>query len=169
MMKSSKSFSSHTQRKGKSKRWRAKMRERAEAEHARRKQAREANQGERCVVVEGHDAATRFFERRQLFESRHGRAGHLVLTLAWLVHNCLAHPLLGLLPCGLTVWAHDRSADWLNLSPGATRSELPRIPNRWAWITHNCIAHPLMGLAPLRRPFDLHEHSAARMQVDGWV
>ena len=115
------------------------------------------------------DAATRFEQRRELFRARHGRIGWLIHALASLTHNCLAHPLLGVSPCRGTVWLHDRSADWLNLSPVVTRSELPQIPDRRAWLVHNCLAHPLMALAPLRRAFDAHERTAARMRVDGWV
>ena len=163
----SKSKSGTVRRKGKSKRWRAQKRERAEAEAATRKRARDAKRCEAAIA--GADAATRFTERRALFRGRYGRIGGLMHALASLVHNCLAHPLLGVLPCALTVWLHDRSADWLNLSPVVTRSALPEIPDRRAWLVHNCLAHPLMGLAPLRRAFDLHERSAERMRVEGWV
>ena len=38
-----------------------------------------------------------------------------------------------------------------------------------ASLTHNCLAHPLMALAPLGRAFDMHERSAERMRVEGWV
>jgi len=163
----SKSKAGVVQRKGKSKRWRAQMRERAEAEAAVRKQARDGRSREH--PVSGQDAATRHEERRTLFRARYGRIGWFIHALASLTHNCLAHPLLGVLPCALTVWLHDRSADWLNLSPVVTRSELPEIPDRRAWLVHNCLAHPLMALAPRRRAFDAHERSAARMRVEGWV
>ncbi|MEZ4453490.1 MAG: hypothetical protein R3B09_28780 [Nannocystaceae bacterium] len=139
----------------------------AEAEAARRKAARDAKRGEPAIT--GADAATRFAERRALFDARYGRLGGLVHALASLTHNCLAHPLLGLWPCVLTVWLHDRSADWLNLSPVVTNSGLPVIPDRRAWLVHNCLAHPLMGLAPLRRAFDAHDRGAERMGVEGWV
>ena len=118
------------QRRGKSKRWRAQMRERAEAEAAVRKQARDGRSREH--PVSGQDAATRHEERRTLFRARYGRIGWFIHALASLTHNCLAHPLLGVLPCALTVWLHDRSADWLNLSFVVTRSELPEIPDRRA-------------------------------------
>lgn len=163
----SKSRTGVVQRKGKSKRWRAQMRERAEAEAAVRKQARDGRSRER--LVSGHDAGTRHEERRALFRARYGQIGWFIHTLASLTHNCLAHPLLGILPCTLTVWLHDRSADWLNLSPVVTHSELPEIPDRRAWLVHNCLDHPLMALAPRRRAFDAHERSAVRMRVEGWV
>jgi hypothetical protein len=162
-----KSNSGAARRKGKSKRWRAERRARAEAEAATRKRARDAKRSEGAIT--GADAATRCAERRALFRARYGPLGGLVHVLASLAHNCLAHPLLGLWPCVITVWLHDRSADWLNLSPVVTRSALPEIPDRRAWLVHNCIAHPLMGLAPLRRAFDMHERSAERMRVEGWV
>ena len=167
MMISRRGRGGQVRRKGKSKRWRAKMRQRAEAKAAERKRARDAKKCQREVA--GRDAATRFEERQQLFRDHYGQLGGFVHALAWLTHNCVAHPVLGLLPCALTVWIHDRSADWLNLSPIASDSELPVIPDRRAWLVHNCIAHPRMGLAPLRRAFDAHEHTAERMQVEGWV
>ncbi|NVB41444.1 hypothetical protein G6O69_26635 [Pseudenhygromyxa sp. WMMC2535] len=167
-MRITKSTASASQRKGKkSKRWRAHKRMLAEAEAASRKRARDAKA--RGQQLAGEDAATRFEERRALFRARHGKLGGLAHALASLTHNCLAHPLLGLLPCRLTVWLHDRSADWLNLSAVVTCSGLPEIPDRRAWLVHNCLAHPLMGLAPLRRALDAHERSAERMRVEGWV
>lgn len=167
-MKIGKSKGPSGRRKGKSKRWRAEQRAKAEAEAAARKRARDAKRGV-AQRVTGADAETRFHERRAMFRAHHGQLGGLIHALASLTHNCLAHPLLGLLPCALTVWFHDRSADWLNHSPVPTHSDLPEIPNRRTWLIHNCIAHPLMGLAPLARAFDLHEHSADRMNVEGWV
>lgn len=163
----SKSSSRSVRRKGKSRRWRADKRERAEAEAALRKRARDAERSENAIA--GVDAATRNAERRALFRARYGPLGGLMHALASLAHNCLAHPLLGLWPCLLTVWLHDRSADWLNLSPVVTRSALPVIPDRRAWLVHNCLAHPLMALAPLRRAFAVHERTAERMRVEGWV
>lgn len=145
------------------------MRRRAEAEHARRKRAREAKQGEPQQRIVADDAQTRYFTRQLLFAEQHGRAGRLRHALAWWLHNCVAHPILGLLPCRASVWLHDRTADWLNLSAVPTRSELPRITSYGAWLVHNCIAHPLMGLAPLRRAFAAHDRSATHMNVEGWL
>ena len=146
------------------------MRRRAEAEHARRKRAREAKQGsaqrEQLFVA---DVESRFFARQLLFAEQHGRLGRLIHILAWLLHNCIAHPILGLIPCRASVWLHDRTADWLNLSPTPTRSALPQIPSYRAWLLHNCVAHPAMGLAPLRAAFTAHDHTAATMKVEGWL
>lgn len=156
-------------RKGKSRAWRAAMRRRAEAEHARRKRARDEQREPQSQRVFAADAQTRFFTRQLLFAERHGRAGRILHTLAWLLHNCIAHPILGLLPCCASVWLHDRSADWLNLSSVRTRSALPRITSYRAWLVHNCIAHPAMGLAPLRAAFLAHDRSATSMKVEGWL
>ena len=166
-----------TQRRGKSKRWRAEKRAAAEAESARRKRERDARRSERVGIepepivatVFAADVATRFAQRRASFRARYGRLGGMVHGLAWVLHNCVAHPCLGLAPGRLSLWLHDRSADWLNLSPVATRSEPPTIDDRRAWLIHNCIAHPLMGLAPLHDAFSFHDHSAEVMGVEGWV
>jgi hypothetical protein len=146
------------------------MRRRAEAEHARRKRAREAESNDvaRPRVFAG-DAESRYFARQLRFAARHGRLGRVIHALAWLLHNCIAHPLLGLLPCSASVWVHDRSADWLNLSPIRTRSALPQISSYRAWLVHNCITHPAIGLAPLRGTFAAHDRSAEHMQVEGWL
>lgn len=155
-------------RRGKTRAWRAEQRRRAEAEHARRKQAREANQISQPREMAA-DAETRYTDRQLRFAVHHGRRGRTLHALAWLLHNCVAHPLLGLLPCRASVWLHDRSADWLNLSPVRTRSALPRITSYRAWLVHNCIAHPMMGLAPLRAAFTAHDRSAEHMDVEGWL
>ena len=104
----SKSKAEVVQRKGKSKRWRAQMRERAEAEAAARKQARDGRSRERLVL--GQDAATRHKERRALFHARYGQIGWFLHALASLTHNCLAHPLMALAPRRRAFDAHERSA-----------------------------------------------------------
>ncbi len=154
-------------RRGKSKRWRAAMRARAEAKAAARKRKRDAA----CLPhsVTGDDAASRFAERRHALRACYGWFGDVVHVASWLVHNCIAHPLLGVAPCAWTVWLHDATADWLNLSPEVTESNLPVIEDRWAWLVHNCIAHPWMGIAPGGRAFSRHDKTADAMGVDGWV
>lgn len=154
-------------KRGRSKRWRAKMRARAEAKAAARKKRRLAA-GLGLAVV-GDDAAARFAERRRAMRACYGTMGEVVHLAAWLLHNCVAHPLLGVLPCAWTIWLHDRTADWLNLSPVATRSDAPVISSRMRWLVHNCIAHPVMGVAPGARAFARHEQTAERMGVEGWV
>jgi hypothetical protein len=145
------------------------MRRRAEAEHARRKRERGAKQGKLDLRVLAAEARERFFERQLIFAYRHGSAGRLVHALAWLVHNCLVHPILGLFPCSASVKLHDLSADWLNQSPRSASASLPRIDNRRAWIVHNCLAHFAMGVAPFGPVFRAHDRSAERMNVEGWI
>ena len=145
------------------------MRRRAEAEHARRKREREAKHSALDKRVTAAQAAERFFERQLIFAHRHGRAGRLTHALAWLVHNCLAHPILGLFPSRPSLWLHDRTADWLNQSPTPTRSSRPQIHDRRAWLVHNCLAHPAMGLAPMGLAFRAHDRSAQDMKVEGWI
>lgn len=29
----------------------------------------------------------------------------------FMVHNCIAHPVMGIVPCALTTWAHDWTAE----------------------------------------------------------
>lgn len=54
---------------------------------------------------ENTTAAERFVKRRDQYK----KAG---IPLAvhngwWVIHNCIAHPMIGLLPSGATFWLHD--------------------------------------------------------------
>jgi hypothetical protein len=87
----------------------------------------------------------------------------------WLLHNCLAHPLLGAAPGAVTVRLHDWTSDGLNRRAVPSRSPLPRVGRRGHWLLHNCVVHPLLGVAPRGPVFDLHDASARAMDVADWV
>lgn len=152
-----------------SRRWRDEMRKKAEREQQERRQRRLGDGDKPRIAIEGDSAHDRYLERQVAFARRFGVAGRLLHAGAWMLHNCVAHPLLGLLPGRWTLRLHDRTADWLNLSPAPTRAPAPQIGDRRAWVLHNCVAHPLMGLAPLGISFDLHDTTADDMDVPGWV
>lgn len=93
----------------------------------------------------------------------------------WLLHNCVAHPILGLIPDDKTIAFHELTSRWLN-TPSAegfpTLSHPPlTIPNgkRRAWVFHNVVAHMAIGLLPCKRTFDLHDKSAKDLGIKGWV
>jgi len=164
-----------TPRRGKtSRKARNEKRRRAEEAQRRRKEERERRKQKPTPKpghhsVSGNTAEDRYYARQLAFARRYGRAGRLLHVGAWVTHNCVAHPLLGLRPGRRTVALHDRTADWLNLSPTSTRSPLPEIPSRLLWMVHNCVAHPIMGVAPRSTLFDAHESTAEAMDVHGWV
>lgn len=136
---------------------------------AHRKAKRDRRRARRGAGVKGDTAAKRFDSRCQAFEDRFGSWGALLHAGAWWLHNCVAHPLLGIAPGRATVWLHDRTAAWLNLGPAPQPSPLPTIGRRWSWLVHNCVSHPLMGLAPLAWCLSWHEDTAEQMDVPGWV
>ncbi len=100
----------------------------------------------------------------------------------WLIHNCIVHPLLGVIPNQRTAELHSLSSNWLNhragdwkqrLRGGAyqTFSPIPQIPEgkRGWWLLHNVVAHMAIGLCPTKPAFDLHDWSAEKMDVPGWL
>lgn len=159
--------------------------QRAEAEQRKRKEERaqrkkgdggsfsaaavESPTGE---LTSADDSGTRFEDRLGAFREHYGpRAGALVHGAWWLAHNCVAHPLLGVAPSAHTVALHDWTSDGLNLRPAGreSRSPLPDVGRRAWWVLHNCVAHPLIGVLPSALAFWLHDETAERMEVDGWV
>ncbi len=102
--------------------------------------------------------------------------------LWWLIHNCVAHPMVGLVPKGYAVRFHDYSSDKLNLPTSSDRkkgvrerfsahSPIPVIPwrRRPAWIYHHVVVHSLLGLWPSPTVFAAHDQSAKTLGVEGWV
>jgi hypothetical protein len=105
----------------------------------------------------------------------------------WLLHNLVAHPLLAVLPNARIVAFHERTSAWLNHqekavshqpsanSPGgesklASRAaRRPEIRHRTSWIFHNLVAHLAIGLFPCAASFRIHDWSAKKMAVPGWV
>lgn len=126
-------------------------------------------QQRRTELTTAWAVADRYDERLAVFRAAFGDLGWWVHLAAWVLHNCVAHPLLGLFPGPRTAALHDATADWLNLRREPSRSPAPKVRVPWAWILHNCVAHPLMGVAPRARWFAFHDATAEWLGVDGWV
>lgn len=122
----------------------------------------------------------RYQRRVKAFEEDkepHPRLRHYI---HWFTHNCIVHPILGVIPNQRTAELHQISSNWLNkLHPwkNLTRfsmSDQDSIPNppkgkrRW-WLLHNCVAHVAIGLLPIKPTFAFHDWSAKKMDVPGWV
>lgn len=102
--------------------------------------------------------------------------GYVTHHFWWLLHNCVSHPVLGLVPCQKTVDFHDWSSDKLNQhapywekKPSPLKSPLPLIKNRLSWLEHNLVAHMAIGLIPCDKTFWYHDKTALEMNVKGWV
>lgn len=87
----------------------------------------------------------------------------------WLLHNCVAHPLLGVFPWAFAIWLHDKTSQHLNLRKKFARSDPPVIQKRWSWISHNVFGHLLIGLFPFEWAFTYHDKTAIQMNVPDWV
>lgn len=89
----------------------------------------------------------------------------------WLLHNCVAHPILGIFPNTFkSVDFHSLTSDWLNnnkIKRGYL--SLPKITDQSCWVLHNVIAHTLIGIFPCRLTFEFHDKTAEKMNVKGWV
>lgn len=117
-------------------------------------------------------SAERFAHRLKLFKRDRRAFPRTRHFFYWLVHNLIAHPLLGLFPSKLTVRFHSVTSNWLNHRSGWNRidPEPPR-PTKWGWwLLHNIVAHFAIGLFPFATfPFRLHDWTAEKMDVPGWV
>jgi len=121
---------------------------------------------------------SRYHERVEKFVQDGTPNPRLRHHLLWLAHNCVAHPLLGVLPNMRTVELHTVTSNWLNknramrdLVPMFTEmrlKEIPSKPDKW-WVFHNVVAHVAIGLAPIKPCFDFHDWSAKKMDVPGWA
>ena len=106
----------------------------------------------------------------------------------WMLHNCVAHPLLaaaGKAVSPLAVEFHELTSLWLDHQrlgrqgisegpngPGRSRVlsfRLPEVRESGPWMLHNIAAHVAIGLLPCKATFDLHDWSARVMGVPGWV
>lgn len=97
----------------------------------------------------------------------------------WLLHNCVAHPVLGLTAKDPAIEFHELTSAWLNhVAPAVQRGPVmyrqfkatrPEIKNPLLWVLHNCVAHVAIGFVPSKATFAFHDWTAELMQVDGWV
>jgi pterin-4a-carbinolamine dehydratase len=120
-------------------------------------------------TFDAETASERYAQRRAFFITRYGQAGRVLHRAAWIAHNCVAHPLLGVVPGKVTLRLHDRTADVLNLRAEPLHSPTPQLRRRAAWILHNAVVHPLMGVMPSRSAFALHDATVELLDDDNWL
>lgn len=92
--------------------------------------------------------------------------------LLWLLHNCIAHPILALCVSSYTIEFHELTSQWLNhtgVRINFLRIMAPKISNKFSWFMHNFIAHIAIGLFPFKPIFKFHDKTAKWMNVSGWV
>jgi hypothetical protein len=138
---------------------------------------------ERAQRVMG-GAQERYVERIRRFRKDGRSWPRLRHHALWLLHNCVAHPLLAVrgrhVPL-LAVELHELTSQWLNhedatffkvSSPWIHRSlepTVPKVERTGMWTVHNVLAHMAIGLLPCKRTFSWHDRSARAMNVPGWV
>jgi len=120
-------------------------------------------------------AAGRYEVRKKWFQNDGEPNPKLRHQAFWFIHNCVAHPMLGLFPNRQAVQFHSLTSSWLNKERVEISDsdrypiQAPKIPNKKAWILHNVVAHVAIGLWPSEWTFRFHDESAEKMKVPGWV
>lgn len=87
----------------------------------------------------------------------------------WVVHNCIAHPLLGLRVAKPTVWFHDWTSMRLNKRDHLRPSPMPEVSRGDLWAWHNIAGHLAIGLVPCPATFAFHDRTSSSMNVRHWV
>ena len=98
----------------------------------------------------------------------------------WLLHNCVAHPVLALSPSVPAIEFHELTSAWLNhvapltgpsgsLFMRTVKVRKPEIEKPVRWAVHNLLSHVAIGLLPCEATFKLHDVTASWMAVKGWV
>jgi hypothetical protein len=87
----------------------------------------------------------------------------------WILHNVVAHTLIGALPTAGTIWFHDWTSQRLNVEPKLRPSPPPELTHRRKWIFHNVVAHVAIGLVPCAATFAWHDRTADEMGEPNWV
>jgi hypothetical protein len=122
----------------------------------------------------------RFQIRRLYFRNDKKPHPELRHAALWVLHNCVAHPILAVSPGPMAAEFHELTSQWLrnqhrDHSAGRGRwlliRKMPVVPpeKRAAWVLHNVVAHVAIGLAPCKATFALHDKTAEAMDVEGWV
>jgi hypothetical protein len=137
----------------------------------------------RAMFSNDDDAETseeRYRQRIPLFEADGRPRPRLRHRAHWLLHNCIVHPILAVLPNERATELHTLSSVWLNrtwtrrprkFAQVTLPLAAPRIAgsSRAWWIFHNLFVHPAIGVAPISAMFRLHDWTADKMDVPGWV
>jgi len=136
---------------------------------------------------EDEGAEKRFDERIGLFVKDGDPMPRVRHHMLWLLHNCVAHPLLAVAGKNvppLAVEFHELTSLWLNHKPFGSGPVLPgekqkfrhvveftmpKVERPFVWALHNLVAHTMIGLAPCKATFKFHDWTARLMDVPGWV
>ena len=123
------------------------------------------------VIYLTNTSASRFAHRQKLWKDRHRVAPTVRHHAWWLLHNLIAHPVLGLRPSPRVVWFHDWTSQHLNTRRRFVASPPPVIPpgKERAWRFHNIVGDVAFGLAPIEAAFRFHDRTSEAMGVSDWV
>lgn len=119
----------------------------------------------------------RYMERVMAFKADGAPWPRLRHFAFWVAHNAVAHPLLGLFPGVATVQLHEVTSSWLSHDEAFeaarrvlhAKGHVPKVTKKGPWLFHNLVAHPLIAFLPCKATFSLHDWSAHRMGVPGWI
>lgn len=155
-----------------------------EEEQERIEDAKARKEYERKTGIRPDDGPCerRFKHRVSTFKEIEKSYPRLKHRFYWLLHNCVAHPALGILPNWKAIEFHQLTSIWLNshLPPRHSKWKAPHnyetiliftkldIKDKAKWMLHNCVAHVAIGLFPCRPTFKFHDWSAKYMDVEGW-
>lgn len=114
-------------------------------------------------------AAQRYRRRLQVWKRRRPELAEVRHHGWWLVHNCIAHPILGLRASEAAIWFHDWSSKHLNCRESIRRSPTPQIASRREWAWHNIAGHLAIGLMPCEPTFAFHDRTSEAMNVPDWL
>ncbi len=134
-------------------------------------------------VVDKKGSEFRYHRRKQFFRADKQKRPLLRHDALWLLHNCVAHPILAISQRPGALEFHELTSQWLNHMPHTSQGGRPeghffkrivqtvepKIKDKLAWVVHNAIVHPLIGFFPTKWAFELHDKSAEKMGVPGWV
>ena len=97
--------------------------------------------------------------------------GYIKHSALWFFHNCIAHPILGIIPSKHTVKLHEWASKKLanKSTENMVVPPVPVIKNYLAWLNHNVVAHIAIGLVPCDATFYYHDKTAKEMDIPGWA
>jgi hypothetical protein len=120
-------------------------------------------------VATARGSAYRYAKRQRRWTAEVRRWPRLRHHGWWLLHNVIAHPLVGVWPATPAIRFHDLTSRRLNRNVRQFASVRPAISRRAAWVLHNVVGHLAIGLLPCRATFAWHDRSAEAMGVADWV
>lgn len=141
-----------------------------EAEQQERREKLRTSEGRYYDRIKQQVNAHNYYKLlKHVYPDYKGTAPKIRHHIFWVLHNCAAHPLLGVFPNKYLVDIHHLTSEWLNNERNSKSEQIPVIKNRLWWLLHNCVAHPMIGLLPVKLLFQFHDWTAEKMNVEGWV